>query len=324
MLTIPSSLAAFHDFEPELEDFEQSVLNGLAQTPKTLPCKFFYDEQGSALFDQICELEEYYPTRTEIALLQDYSAEIADLAGADCHIIEFGSGSSIKVRILLDALENPAAYTAIDISREHLLASAGNLTGQYPGIAITAICADYTTALEWPEQEASGSKPVGFFPGSTIGNFTPAEARDFLSQVAGMLRSRSGAFIVGVDLKKDKAVLDAAYDDKKGITALFNLNLLARANRELGTDFDLKNFKHRGFYNDLEGRVEMHLECITAHKVAISGKTFDFNAGERVHTENSYKYTVEEFQDIARKAGFTPQTTWVDSRSYFSLHYLQA
>lgn len=316
-------IAAFHDLEPELEDFESAVLDGLSGTPKTLPCKFFYDQEGSRLFDLICELPEYYPTRTEIALLEARAGEMADLMGPHCHVIEFGSGSSIKIRTVLNALDAPAACTAVDISRDHLLAAARDLAVEYPDVEITAICADYTQPFDVSKpNNHPDARRVGFFPGSTIGNFAPDEAAEFLKGAAKILSG--GDFLVGVDLKKDKARLDAAYDDAQGVTAAFNLNLLTRINRELGADFKLDGFAHQAFFNEALGRIEMHLRSLRAQTVKIGDAVFEFKADETIHTENSYKYSIGEFQALAARAGFTALHSWTDPDALFSVHYLRA
>jgi L-histidine Nalpha-methyltransferase len=324
MATAPEALAAFHDYEPETEDFEAAVVDGLSKPQKTLPCKFFYDAEGSALFDRICELAEYYPTRTEIALLEDRSGEIARLAGPRCHLIEFGSGSSVKVRILLDALKDPVAYTAIDISRDHLLAATESLAAAHPEIEVRAVCADYTKPIPLPRPERHpDARPIGFFPGSSLGNFTPPQATAFLKRTAGMLREGRGDLVIGIDLQKDPAILIPAYDDSEGVTAAFNKNILVRANRELGTDFDLDGFSHRAVYNNDRGRVEMHLVSDRDQAVTVGSRSFDFAAGEHIHTENSHKYTVAGFQAMAREAGFVPSAVWCDAANLFSIHYLR-
>ncbi len=317
-------LAAFHDFAPEPEDFLSGLVAGLSAPRKSLPCKFFYDKRGSALFDQICELPEYYVTRTENALLSDVSGEIAELAGPGVHLIEFGSGSSRKIRTLLDNLVQPAAYTAIDISRQHLLESTQAVADDYPSVAVSAVCADYTRPLELPGLEtALGSRPLVFFPGSSIGNFSRHDARNFLANIATMLRPTGGDLLIGIDLKKDVAILEAAYNDSAGVTAAFNLNLLARANAELGADFDLASFRHQAIYNAEEGRIEMYLFSTRAQRVTVGEHVFQFADGEAVHTENSHKYTVEEVHDLAKAAGFQPSASWVDPDQLFSIHYLR-
>ena len=222
---------AFHDLTPEAEEFEAALLDGLSREQKSIPCKFFYDQRGSQLFDEICKLDEYYVTRTETALLRQITPEIVALMGPGCHLIEFGSGSSIKIRILLDALDKSSHYTAIDISRDHLLASTDALAREYPDLTVTAVCADYTQDFDLPTLDVDpDAKPVAFFPGSSIGNFSADEAIAFLERTAAQLRPRNGALLIGVDLKKDVAVLEAAYNDARGVTADFNLNLLVRAN----------------------------------------------------------------------------------------------
>lgn len=300
-------------------------MHGLSRQPKTLPCKFFYDKRGSALFDRICELDEYYVTRTETALLRAKAGDIAALMGGGCHLIEFGSGSSIKVKILLDAIDHVSGYTAIDISREHLLAATGALAREYPELTVTAVCADYTRPFELPVLEAAPkARPVAFFPGSSIGNFLAAQARDFLAQTAALLKPRRGALLIGVDLKKDVRLLEAAYNDASGITADFNLNLLVRANEELAADFDLAAFHHTAVYNENEGRIEMYLVSDRRQDVRIGNRRFAFAEGEMIHTENSHKYTIAEFHRMARAAGFDPVRTWTDDGALFSLHFLEA
>lgn len=322
MSQVPSALAAFHDLSPVGEEFGDAVRAGLLSRPKTLPCKFFYDQRGSQLFDEICELEEYYVTRTETAVLNAIAPEIAALMGEKWHLVEFGSGSSIKVRILLNALNGRDAYTAIDISRDHLLESTARLAGEYPGLTVTAVCADYTRSFDLPAQP--GSNPVVFFPGSTIGNFSADQALEFLTKTADQLRPLDGALLIGADLKKDAAILRAAYNDSKGVTAAFNLNLLTRANRELGANFDLSAFHHDVVYNEVEGRIEMHIVSDRRQDVQIGADIFEFAEIETIHTENSHKYSVTQFQDMGRSAGFDPTHVWTDERDLFSLHYWKA
>ncbi len=319
---IPERLAAFHDLEPALEDFGDAVIAGLSRAQKTLPCKFFYDEAGSKIFEAICELPEYYPTRTETALMEAKAAEMASLFGPACHVVEFGSGSSVKIRILLDALEAPAAYTALDISRDHLIGSCQAVATDYPDLPVNAVCVDFTQPFDLPDGPEYARRTLGFFPGSSIGNFTRPEAAEFLRSAKRILTGAQPGFLIGVDLRKDAAILNAAYDDAAGVTAEFNLNLLVRANRELGADFDLDGFRHHAFYNEDEGRIEMHLISTRAQDVSIGGQTFHFGADETIHTENSYKYAPEEFADIARQAGYTPEKLWIDENSLFSIHYL--
>jgi dimethylhistidine N-methyltransferase len=308
------------DLEPTVEAFADAVLNGLAQPRKSIPAKFFYDARGAKLFEGICALEEYYPTRTEIGILRRDAGAMAALAGEECHLIEFGSGNSLKVSILLDALRRARSYVAIDISRESLLAGTAAIARTRPSLRVVAVCADYTHPLRLPKL-GEGSR-LGFFPGSTIGNFTPEESVAFLKTAVGILEG--GGLLIGVDLKKDHAILHAAYNDAKGVTAEFNLNLLRRINAELGGTFDLGAFAHHAFYDPDRGRIEMHLVSRKSQSARVLGRHFAFAKDESIHTENSYKYTVEEFQSLARRAGFTPLRTWVDDKRLFSIHYLKA
>ena len=318
-----AALTSFIDHHPPLEDFRGAVVHGLSLPQKALPSKFFYDEAGSALFDEICQLEEYYPTRTEIGILRAQADEIAALAGPRRQLVEFGSGSSVKSRILLETLDDLAAYLPIDISREHLLRSATDLAAAFPTIEVIAVCADYTAALDLPvARRDPEARRLGFFPGSSIGNFTPERATDFLANAATVLAG--GSLLVGVDLKKDSRILDTAYNDSRGVTAAFNLNLLARINRELGGNFDLDAFEHRAFYSQQYGRVEMHLRSTRQQSARIHGGAFSFSENETIHTENSYKYTIGEFQSVARRAGFSPERVWSDVDRLFSIHYLKA
>ncbi|MCJ0762388.1 L-histidine N(alpha)-methyltransferase [Variovorax terrae] len=295
---------------------------GLAATPRSISPKYFYDAAGSALFDRICELPEYYPTRTERAILRTHAADIAAQIGGRAEIVEFGAGSCAKVRLLLDALERPARYLPIDISAEHLGAAAASLRADYPALDVLPVAADYTRGLTLPAPAAGGGQRVGFFPGSTIGNFTPDEALQFLRLAARVLRG--GALLLGADLVKDPAVLHAAYNDAQGVTAAFNLNLLARANRELGARFDLAQFSHSAFYNAPLRRIEMHLVSRRRQKVALCGECFEFAEGDSLHTENSYKFTLDGLRALAAQAGFRPGPVWTDPQHLFSLHWLQA
>jgi dimethylhistidine N-methyltransferase len=315
-------LQSFDDLAPEPDDFMAEVIKGLSREPKTLPCKFFYDERGSALFDEICDLPEYYPTRTEIALLESISADLARHIGPHAHLIEYGCGSVKKVRPLLDALVEPAAYVAVDISREHLLGAAKMLAEDYPDLDVHAVCADFTRPFEVrPPADRPEARRVGFFPGSTLGNFQPEDACRFLSNAVQLLGS-GGAMVIGIDLKKDTEILEAAYNDAQGVTAAFDLNLLHRINTELGANFDVAKFRHRAHYNADAGRVEMHLYSMAEQSVLLNGTTFRFADGESIHTENSHKYSVEDFRAMARNAGFEPAGVWMDDAQLFSIHYL--
>ncbi|HEV8678865.1 MAG TPA: L-histidine N(alpha)-methyltransferase [Stellaceae bacterium] len=313
---------AFHDLAPSEESFRDAVLAGLGRAPKTLPCKFFYDAQGSALFEQICEVPEYYLTRTEITILEEYAGAIAANLGAHCRLVELGSGASRKVRILLQALKAPAAYVPVDISREHLRDAAAQLAADFPALPVIAVCADYTRPFRLPPLGGPAGKLVGFFPGSTIGNFEPEAVVRFLQHCAGLL-GPEGEMLIGADLKKDPAILNAAYNDRAGINAAFNLNLLARINRELDGDIELDRFAHVAFYNADEGRMELYLKSLAEQTATIAGHSFGFAAGELIHTENSYKYAIPEFHALARRAGFLPVHTWIDRNALFSVHYFR-
>jgi dimethylhistidine N-methyltransferase len=303
-------------------EFSQDMAKALASRPRSISPKYFYDAQGSQLFDRICELPEYYPTRTELRILGDNAPEIAAHMGPRAEIVEFGAGSLRKVRLLLDAMEHPARYLPIDISGEHLARSALSLQQDYPGIEVQPVVADYTQRLLLPARMPGSGQRVGFFPGSTIGNFTPAEALHFL-QVAGQVL-RGGALLLGADLVKDPAVLHAAYNDAQGVTAAFNLNLLARANRELGARFALDQFAHSAFYNAPCQRIEMHLVSRRRQQIAFGGECYDIDEGEALHTENSHKFTVDGMRALAHRAGFRPGPVWVDADRLFSVHWLHA
>jgi L-histidine Nalpha-methyltransferase len=313
---------AFYDLAPGEENFRDAVLSGLARARKSIPCKFFYDARGSWLFEEICRLPEYYPTRTEIAILEENSGDIAAQMGPHCRLIEFGSGASQKVRILLQALDRPAAYVPVDISREHLRDAATSLSEDFPSVPIIAVCADYTRPFPLPPLPGARGKRVGFFPGSTIGNFEPDAAVAFLANYARAL-GPGGEMLIGVDLKKDPEILDAAYNDRAGVTAAFNLNLLERVNRELDGDLDLDRFEHVAFYNGAEGRVEIYIRSLADQEARIGGKKFHLAENELIHTEYSYKYSVEEFRGLAARAGFRPVDTWTDPAELFSVHYFR-
>jgi dimethylhistidine N-methyltransferase len=316
-----SGPVAFHDLSPRAADFRSDVLHGLGLARKRLPPKYFYDAVGSALFDAICVLPEYYPTRVETALMQEHAADIATALGEDCALIEFGSGVSRKSRLLI-AAARPAVYVPIDIARETLRLAAEGVRQSFPGLPVVAVCADYSVAFELPSlAQYRPRRRAIFFPGSTIGNFDPEEAIAFLAN-ARTLAGSGGALLIGVDLVKDQAVLEAAYDDPVGVTAAFNLNVLARINRELGGDFDLRAFRHRAWYSQPQARIEMHLESCREQQVCIGPARIEFARGETIHTENSYKYSIEGFQALAARAGFEPRACWVDGHNLFSIHYM--
>ncbi len=310
------------DSPDRLKSFRDDVFEGLSREQKELPCKYFYDDRGSELFNTICGLDEYYPTRTETALLQAHGREMADLIGPGVCLIEFGCGSLLKTRLLLDALRSPAAFVPIDISADHLLQSAAALAADYPDLEVLPVVADFTRPVKLPDKARKASENrIGFFPGSTIGNFDHAGAADFLATVADMVGG-GGALLIGVDLKKDEDILVRAYDDAQGVTAAFNRNVLERINRELGGCFDIETFRHRALYNGAEGRIEMHLVSEKDQTVTVHDRDFTFTEGETIHTEDSYKYHVEEFSSFAAGAGFRSARTWVDGDGLFSLHYL--
>lgn len=309
----------YYDEEPETADFLTDVLNGLARRPRAIPPKYFYDQRGSQLFDQICETAEYYPTRTERYLLAKHAADISQLVKRHCLLIEPGSGSSDKVRLLLDSLK-PAAYLPMDISRDFLFAAARDLSKDYPWLEVHATCIDFTDAIALPYCPDDCQRVV-FFPGSSIGNFEPEAAIQFLANLAE-LAGAGGSLLIGVDLKKQSHILDAAYNDKQGITAAFNLNLLQRMQYELAAELDIRNFKHRAFYNAELGRIEMHLVSSCRQTITVDGHVFELDKHEHIHTENSYKYTVDEFIALANRAGFVSRRVWTDKDGLFSLHYL--
>jgi dimethylhistidine N-methyltransferase len=309
--------------EPETgqDHLDEEFIEGLRLKPKMLPCKFFYDARGSALFEKICALEDYYPTRTETRILRESMGEISRLCGPGCLLIELGSGSSSKTRLLLEHLPRLAAYVPVEISRPALDQAAAELSRDFP-VEILPVCADYNQPIKLPHPSLIPERKMVFFPGSTIGNFAPEEAMNFLKRIAGWCSPGDG-FLIGVDLQKDRTVLKRAYNDSRGVTAAFNLNLLHRANRELGANFNLRQFQHCAFYNEEQSRIEMHLVSTCRQTVSISGEPFLFERGEHIITEYSYKYRIDQFHRLARRAGWRAVKTWTDPRQWFSLHYLQ-
>lgn len=304
------------------DDFAANALEGLSKRPKTLPSRFFYDARGSELFERITDLPEYYLTRTEISILKASAAEMLEGIGEDAVLVEFGSGSSLKTEILLNQKPQPSTYVPIDISRSALESAAARLSGLYPGLEVWPLVGNFARGVAFPP-EIAGRAKIGFFPGSTIGNFTPLEAIGLLESMRLALGPGS-LLIIGVDLRKDVNILLRAYNDSQGVTAAFNLNLLLRANRELGADFDLSVFRHEAVYDSARGRIEMHLVSLEAHIVRLAGQSIRFGKDETIHTENSYKFEVEQFQGIARSAGWTPARVWMDEDGFFSLHELLA
>jgi dimethylhistidine N-methyltransferase len=302
--------------------FAQAVLEGLAAAHKHLPCQYFYDARGSQLFEEITRLEEYYPTRVETAILLEHARSMAAPAGRDAVLVEFGSGSSRKTELLLRALDRPRAYVPIDVSQSALNGAKRRLARRLPALEVIPALGDFCNGVALPQGILPHSR-LGFFPGSTIGNFDPAAAVSLLRHFAGIL-GPGARCIVGVDLEKNVQRLLAAYNDAKGVTAAFNLNLLARINRELGGDFDLARFRHVAVYDQQHKRIEMHLVSSTRQQAKVLGRSFTFEAGETIHTENSYKYSVARFQAIARQAGWEPSRVWTDGSADFSVHELQA
>lgn len=311
----------FHDYAPEQSDFLEDVIDGLRNNQKSISPKYFYNQRGSELFDEICKQPEYYPTRTEVSILQDNAEAIAELIGPNCVLIELGSGVSEKIRLLFDVL-SPASYLGIDISKDFLLLSTKRLARDYPDLEVHAVCADFSQQLELPEQCLS-DKHVAFFPGSSIGNFEPDDAVRLLKEVASMV-GRGGKFLIGVDLKKDKSTLSDAYNDAEGVTADFNLNLLARMQNELNVDIDVSQFTHKAFYNEDLGRIEMHLISNSDQVIVVDGEDFVFAENETIHTESSYKYHIDEFAKLALKAGFDVEEVWTDESQLFSVQCLVA
>lgn len=316
---VPSG--SFHDFEPSLDAFRREVVRGLSERPKRIAPKFLYDESGCRLFDEICRLDEYYLTRTEVGILQDNAAEICAALGPGCRLVEFGSGSSTKIRILLDRLSSPAAYVPVDIAREHLLRCSARLSRVYPSLSVLPVCADYTADFRLPAMPCAPRRTVAFFPGSTIGNLEPPEAEHFLHRLAAFC-GQGGALLIGVDLKKDRHTLERAYNDARGVTAAFNLNLLTRINRAFGVCIRSESFRHHAFYNEAFGRIEMHLVNMAEQTVQLDGTAIAFGRGESIGTEHSYKYSIEEFEKLAAHSGWTLESLWLDAGRLFSVLYL--
>lgn len=308
------------DSSPVAHHMLQEVLEGLQEQQKRLPSKYFYDERGSELFEQITHLEEYYPTRTEKKIMHQHIGEITGCIGNNSVIVELGSGSSQKTRLLLDHLPRISAYVPVDISEEYLQKVVASLRSEYPKLTIKPVCADYTHSFDIPNLDQPFDYYVIFYPGSTIGNFKPQRAKDFLGTVARLLVP-GGGLLIGVDLKKDVRILEDAYNDKKGITAAFNKNILVRLNRELGADFDIDNFRHEATYNSELGRIEMHLFSETEQQVHLNGTTIQLHEGESIHTENSYKYTLKEFEALVSD-WFEVKNVWTDKDQLFSIQYL--
>lgn len=304
-----------------INSLHTEIMNGLTGNPKYLPSKLFYDERGSQIFDRICQLDEYYPTRTERSILINHIHEIAEYCGKDIILIEPGSGSSKKIRILLDHFDSPAAYVPVDISGKHLHHSVNVLQKDHPDLRIIPVVADYTHPFTLPDFPFDFSHKVLFYPGSTIGNFKPEQAIQFLKLCSGLI-GKNGSIIIGVDLLKDIPTLEAAYNDQEGVTAAFNRNILNHVNRLLDIDFIPDLFEHKAYFNESESRIEMHLISTCDQTISCNGKEIHFYKGESIHTENSYKYSLEAFSTIASSAGFDVIQTWTDKKEYFSVQYL--
>ncbi len=312
------------DLEPAASDFMSEAAAGLLATPRTLPSKFFYDERGAELFGQITELPEYYVTRTETAILAQSASEMAESIGANAELVGFGTGAGVKTRMLLQQLENPIAYVPVDISKRRLVDSANELSRVMPALEILPVCADYMQPLELPTPVRQPDHIAVYFPGSTIGNLEPALARSFLARIA-RLCGHDGGLIIGVDLQKSREILHSAYNDAQGVTAEFNLNLLVRANRELGADFVLPCWRHRAVYNEQEHRIEMHLISEGNQTVRLGGQEFRFAEGEKIVSEFSYKHTIDGFSALAASAGFRRANVWTDPAAWFAVfHFVVA
>ncbi|MFU8820167.1 MAG: L-histidine N(alpha)-methyltransferase [Gammaproteobacteria bacterium] len=319
-----ANLHSLADFSPDEAVMLDDVLRGLALPSKNVPSLYFYDQRGSKLFDAITELPEYYPTRTEVSILEAHGAEMAAALGPGVRLIELGSGSALKTELLLARLEAPAAYVPVEISREHLLAAAGRIAADFPGLEVLPVNADFTEPFDLPEpKHGTVCRNVAFFPGSTIGNFPRGMAADLLRTVRSDV-GPGGAMLIGVDLEKDRALLERAYNDAAGVTAEFNLNLLVRLNRELGADFDLRAFRHEAVWDEAAGRIEMRLISTRAQTVHVAGHDFAFAPGEILVTEYSHKYSLEGFRSLAEANGFAVARVWTDPEALFSVQLLAA
>ncbi len=319
MSLLPSDMSLL-DLQPGEQEFLSEVIAGLSRRPRTLPCKFFYDQRGSELFQQICELPEYYITRTELSILKDKGSSMARALGPDVELIGLGTGAGTKTRLLLEKLERPAIYIPVDISSTQLLRSTTLFRQLFPNLEILPVCADYLQSIDLPRPSRLAERKVVYFPGSTIGNFEPATAVDFLRRIASLVHP-VGGLLIGVDLKKDPAIIEAAYNDSQGVTADFNLNLLARINRELRGTFDLHLWKHRAEYQAAHGRIEMQLISQADQAASVGGQQFHFEPGEKIVTEHSHKHSPAEFEKMAGQAGFVLEKVWTDRAKLFGVFY---
>jgi len=322
-MNVEASSSLYLDLSPDTESMLESVREGLSSEQKTLPSKYFYDARGSQLFDKICELEEYYPTRTELSILTRNLSAIRDHMGESIILIEYGSGSSTKTRLLLENIPAIKAYVPIDISREHLLTAAEAIAREYDHFDVLPVCGDYSHAIHLDLDERYEAKACVFFPGSTLGNFSREHAIAFLKRVRDMVGDEGG-MLIGLDLVKDASVLHAAYNDAKGLTAQFNLNILRHLNDRLSCGFDLEGFEHRAFYDPVEERIEMHLLSLRSQSILLGGETIHFREGETIRTEYSHKYRSDGFEEMVGQAGFKVDANWRDEQNYFSVQYLKA
>ncbi len=322
-MTDSASSIELTDLEPTAADMTALVVEGLSKPQKTLPTAFLYDEAGSKLFDAITDLPEYYPTRTELSIMRDSLPEMADAIGPEALVIEYGSGTGLKTRRLLSALKDPVGYVPVEISREFLMTSAAKLQAEFEALEVLPVCADFTEPFDVPKPSKPARRRALYFPGSTIGNFRPEFATRLLRQMREEV-GQGGCALIGVDLKKDVDVLEAAYNDSAGVTSKFNLNMLSRANAELGADFDVAAFRHRAVWMESRGTIEMRLYARRPTAVTLAGKRFTFKAGEYIHTEDSHKYSLEGFAKLANAGGFDVAQVWTDNAAYFSVHYLVA
>lgn len=313
---------ALKDLTPEARHLLDELLTGLKETPKRIPPKYLYDDRGSRLFDRICELPEYYPTRTELAIMSDQVDEMAEAIGPQAALFEFGSGTSEKTRRLLRALHEPVAYVPVDIARSHLLAAAHRLAEEFPTVEVIPVCADFTQPFQLPKPTRAPRRWVAYFPGSTIGNFEVDEARELLVLMRQVAGPGAGA-LIGADLRKDASILVPAYDDAQGVTSEFTKNLLVRLNREFGANFDVAQFHHRAIWNPDAGRMEMYLESLVEQEATLGDEILHFDRGERILTEYSHKYRLEEFAALAATAGWRVANVWTDAGSLFSVQYLE-
>lgn len=315
------------DYGLEIEHFRQDLLEGLAKPQKEIPCKYLYDARGSRIFDRICEVKDYYPTRTETRIKRRYADEIADAIGARALVVEPGSGNGDKAIRLLETLDELVAYVPLEISKEHMMDAAERINGRFPDVEVLPVCADFTGEYRLPEPSDDFNNVLIYFPGSTIGNFAPEARQALLRSFAEHLRElgeHPGYLLIGFDLIKDRGVLERAYNDSEGVTAEFNMNVLRRANRELGADFDLERFEHKSVWNPDRKRIEMHLVSMVEQAVHVAGKTIRFAAGETIHTENSHKFSIDGFADLARAAGLAFERAWTDDENLFAVALFRA